>query len=119
MGDLVRWRKAIEEHWPRLRFGSLDVSSEGGQHLFIAQVYLDDLDAEAVRVELFADTAGGGGPQIVEMKRGDPLVGTANAHRYAAGVPADRPAGDFTPRIVPYHRLASVPLECTRILWYK
>jgi starch phosphorylase len=116
--DLIRWRKAIEQHWPRLRFGSLDVSSDGGQHVFTAQVYLDELDAEMVRVQLFADGKDEGPPQIAEMKRGEPLVGASNAHQYAASVASNRPAGDFTPRIVPYHPLASVPLECNRILWF-
>ncbi|HYL37290.1 MAG TPA: alpha-glucan family phosphorylase [Bryobacteraceae bacterium] len=119
VADLVRWQKAIEEHWRRLHFGSLDVRSQGGRHLFDVQVYLDELDAEAVRIQLFADVTAVDGLQIVEMKRGEPLVGASNAHHYAASVPANRPAGDFTPRIVPYHRWASVPLECARILWYK
>ncbi|HUA17567.1 MAG TPA: alpha-glucan family phosphorylase [Bryobacteraceae bacterium] len=116
--DLVRWRKAIDEHWPRLHFGSLDVSSDGGQHLFKAQVFLDELDSAAVRVELYAEN-GGGRPEVIEMRRGDPLVGASNAHSYCASMAASRPAGDYTPRIVPYHPLASVPLECARILWYK
>jgi starch phosphorylase len=116
---LVRWRKTVDEHWARLRFGSLDVASDGGQHVFTAQVYLDELDVEAVRVELYAEATDGGRPEVVEMKRGEPLVGASNAHLYAASVPANRPAGDFTPRLVPYHRLASVPLECGRILWYR
>ncbi|HTR34280.1 MAG TPA: alpha-glucan family phosphorylase [Bryobacteraceae bacterium] len=116
--DLVRWRKVVDEHWPRLRFGSLDVSSDGGQHLFKAQVFLDELDSAAVRVELYAEGEGGR-PEVVEMRRGDPLVGAANAHSYCASVAANRPAADYTPRIVPYHPLASVPLECARILWYK
>jgi starch phosphorylase len=116
---LVQWRKAVEEHWPRLRFGSLDVASEGGRHVFTAQVYLDDLDAEAVRVELFADATDHDGMQIVEMKRGEPLVGASNAHHYTAAVVSDRSRGDFTPRVVPHHPLASVPLECARILWYR
>ena len=116
--DLVRWRKVVEEHWPRLRFGSLDVSSDGGQHLFKAQVFLDELDSAAVHVELYAEGEGGR-PEVVEMRRGDPLVGAANAHSYCASVAANRPAADYTPRIVPYHPLASVPLECARILWYK
>ena len=111
---LLRWRKAIEEHWPRLRFGSLDVTTEGGRHSFAVQVYLDELDAGAVRVELYSDA-----PQVVEMKRGAPLVGAANAYHFAASVPATRSPGDFTARIVPYHPLASVPLECARILWYR
>jgi glycogen phosphorylase len=119
VADLVRWRRAVEEHWPRLRFGSVDVVSNEGQQVFTAQVYLDELDAEAVRVELFADAADGGRPETVEMKRGAPLVGASNAHHYAASVPASRPASEFTPRIVPTHPLASVPLECARIIWYR
>jgi starch phosphorylase len=117
--DLVRWRSTVEEHWPRLRFGSLEVVSSGGQHIFTAQVYLDDMDVEAVRVELFADASNGAVPEIVEMKRGERLVGASNAHHYAAAVPASRPASEFTPRIIPSHPLASVPLECARILWYR
>ncbi len=112
--DLARWHTAVEEHWPRLRFGSLDVSSDSGRHKFTAQVYLDELDAASVRVELFADNAA-----VVEMQRGEPLVAAANAYHYAASVTADRPASDFTPRIVPFHPLAEIPLECPRILWYR
>ncbi|MGA2711865.1 MAG: DUF3417 domain-containing protein, partial [Bryobacteraceae bacterium] len=118
MVDLVRWRRTVEEHWPRLRFGSLDVVSNAGLHVFTAQVYLDELDMEAVRVELFAEATDGGRPEIVEMKRGEPLVGASNAHHYAASVPANRPTCEFTPRIVPFHPLASIPLDCARILWY-
>ncbi len=116
---LVSWRAAIEQHWPRLRFGLLDIATNAGQHVFTAQVYLDELDAGAVRVELYADSKDGGAPHILEMQRGDPLVGAANAYHYSASVPAARPAADFTPRIVPDHRLAEVPLECSRILWYR
>lgn len=116
---LVRWRKTVDEHWARLRFGSLEVASEGGQHIFNVQVFLDELDPEAVRVELYADAMEGIRPVVVQMNRGEPLVGASNAYRYTASVPASHPASDFTPRIVPYHPLASVPLECSRILWYR
>jgi starch phosphorylase len=118
MAEFVRWRRAVEEHWPRLRFGPLDVVSNRGQYVFTVQVYLDELDVESVCVELYAEAPDDGRPQIVEMKRGDQLVGASNAHPYAASVAADRPASDFTPRIVPFHPLAAIPLECTRILWY-
>jgi starch phosphorylase len=79
------------------------------------QAYLDELDPAAVRVELYAD----GAPVAVVMKRGETLVGSMNAYRFTASVPADRPATDFTPRIVPFHSAASVPLEAGQILWYK
>ncbi len=116
---LVNWRRKVEEHWGRLRFGSLGVASDGGQHVFNVQVYLHELDAEAVHVELYAEAVDGGCPVVVEMNRGEPLVGASNAYGYTASVPSDRPSDDFTPRIVPYHPLASVPLECAQILWYR
>jgi starch phosphorylase len=117
VAGLLRWRQAIEEHWPRLHFGSLEVESANGRHTFTAHVYLDELDRDAVRVELFAD--GGGAAEVTEMKRGEALVGALNAHHYTASVEAKRPASDYTPRIVPYHPLACVPLECGSILWYR
>jgi glycogen phosphorylase len=119
----VRWRQAVEEHWARLRFGSIEVApgadatSGEGHHVFKAQVYLNGLAADAVRVELYA-TNDSAVPTIVTMQRGEALVGASNAHTYTASVPANRPASDFTLRIVPYHALASVPLECTRIFWH-
>jgi len=42
-----------------------------------------------------------------------------NAYTFTASVPADRPATDFTPRLVPFHPAASIPLEANQILWYK
>jgi starch phosphorylase len=119
VADLVRWRAQIEDQWPRLRFGSVDVASHEGRHEFTMQIYLDGLNAEAVRVQLYAAPKDSSEEQVVEMQRCDPLVGAANAYCYTASVPTTRPAGDFTPRIVPYHPLAAVPLECARILWYK
>jgi glycogen phosphorylase len=34
-------------------------------------------------------------------------------------VPASRPATDYTPRLVPYHPDARVPLEANEILWQR
>ncbi|HZT68955.1 MAG TPA: alpha-glucan family phosphorylase [Terriglobia bacterium] len=116
---LVRWRREVERSWTHLRFGSLNVTSHDGLHIFNVQVYLHELSAEAVRVELYADATDGTHAEVVEMKCAAPLVGASNAYQYTASVRATRPANDFTPRIVPYHPLALVPLECARILWYR
>jgi len=117
-GDLLRWRQAIETEWRGLRFGALDVALNGDDLNFAVQVFLDGLPADAVRVELYAD-ASGGNAEIVPMQRGEQLVGATNAYNYSATVRGDRPATDFTPRVVPYHPLASVPLECAEIVWYR
>ena len=47
----------------------MKVETDGEQHVFEVQVYLDDLDPNAVRVELYADGVNGGAPVRQEMKR--------------------------------------------------
>jgi starch phosphorylase len=117
--DLVAWRKQIEDHWPRLRFGSLQVATEGGRHTFAVQAWLDELDPAAVLAELYADGSGGNAAVRHEMLRGPELVGTANAYTWTATIPADRAAEDFTPRLIPQHPGALVPLESPAILWHR
>ena len=51
--DLVNWRHDLEQKWAALRFGELKLETEGEQHVFEIQLYLDDLDPESVRVELY------------------------------------------------------------------
>ena len=61
--QLVDWRHALEQKWAALRFGEVKTETAGGQHAFEVQVYLDDLDPDAVRVELYADGVEGGAPR--------------------------------------------------------
>jgi starch phosphorylase len=116
---LLHWQCRVSEHWPRLRFGDSTVESDASRHVVHVQAYLDELDPAAVRVELCAEGRAGGQPVRVVMERGDPLIGSMNAYTFTASVPADRPATDFTPRLVPFHPAASIPLEANQILWYK
>jgi starch phosphorylase len=116
---LLQWQHHVAEHWPRLRFGDCNVDSDANRHVFHVQVYLDELDPAAARVELYAEGRAGGQPVRVVMEQGDLLIGSMNAYTFRAAVPADRPATDFTPRLVPFHLGASVPLEAGQILWYK
>ena len=60
--------------------------------MFEVQVYLDDLDPNAVRVELYADGINGGAPVRQEMKRVRQLAGASGGYVYSAAVPAARPA---------------------------
>ncbi len=117
--DVVNWRRALAQKWTALRFGDVKLETDGKQHVFEVQVYLDDLDPEAVRVELYADGVGGTAPERVEMKRVRQLVGAVNGYAYRAGVPATRPATDYTARVIPYRDGVAIPLEDTRILWQR
>ena len=117
--ELLEWVKRITDHMPRLRFDEPKVESAGNQHVFSVQAYLDEIDPDAVRMELYAEGKDGSAPVRQVMTRGDRLAGALNAYSFTATVAADRAAGEFTPRIVPYHEGASVPLEAPQILWYR
>jgi starch phosphorylase len=114
--ELVQWRNSIERHWSMLRFGEVRVETKEAWHYFQVQVYLNDLDPEAIQVELFAESVNGGEAIRQRMARGEQLV-AARGFSYSARVPASRPARDYTPRVVPFHPAAQVPLEEARILW--
>lgn len=89
-------------------------------YTFQVPVYLDDLSPEAVSVELYAEPLEAGAePERITMSRGKPLPGTVNGYLYTAAVSTPRPADDYTPRIVPCHQEAMVPLENNHILWYR
>ena len=116
--DLLQWQNGLASSWNRSRFGFVKVETRDAVLYFEVQVYLDGLDPGAIRVELFAGAPDGGEPLCQPMHRAEQPDSTG-AHIYLAQMPATRPAGDFTPRLVPYHPSASVPLEANRILWLK
>jgi len=74
---------------------------------------------DAVSVELYAEPLNDGAAVRKTLQRGDALAGTANAWTYIGSVAANRPVEDYTPRIIPAHPLAQVPLEAGMILWYR
>ncbi|MHB1592394.1 MAG: alpha-glucan family phosphorylase, partial [Sulfuricella sp.] len=117
--DMVNWLHALDQKWIALRFGEVRIETGGEQHVFEVQVYLDDLDPGSVRVELYADGAGDGTPERVEMKRVRQLVGATNGYAYRGVVSAARPATDYTARLIPHHDDAAVPLETSHILWQR
>ena len=52
-----------------------------------------------------------------QAERGAPLVGATGGWIYTGQVKADRPATDFTARLIPRHPEASIPLEAPQIIW--
>ena len=116
--ELLQWQDTLAEHWSHIRFGQLHVETKDSQHLFEVQVYLDDTNADAVQVELYADSADDQ-PIRQAMQRGHELLGSVGGYAYTASVPATRPASDYTPRAIPVKAGAFVPLEANQILWQR
>jgi starch phosphorylase len=117
--QLVDWQHSLEQRWATLHFGEVSVETRGEQHVFEIQVHLNDLDPQAVRVELYADGVNGGAPVRQEMQRLRPLAGAPGGYVYSAAVSAARPPADYTARVIPQRTGVAVPLEADRILWQR
>jgi glycogen phosphorylase len=117
--NIVSWRQALDQQWSALRFGEVKVETDGERHVFEVQVHLGDLDPKAVRVELYADGVMNGAPVRQEMERAHQRTGPPGGYIYRAVVPAARPAGDYTPRLIPHRGGVAIPLEDARILWQR
>ncbi len=118
--DLVAWQVDLAKHWSSLRFGSATVQQQNEQYLFHVQVFLANINPDAVKVELYAEAQKNGGAAIeLTMNRGESLVGTPGVFPYSAFVSTTRPAADYTPRLIPQHTEALVPLEAPFILWHE
>ena len=116
---LQQWYQQLKQHWPRIHFGNVASTQIDNSYHFEVQVYLDDVSAEAVCVQLYADAIEGSEPFCQSLQRGASLAGTVNAYVYHGDVPASHSASSYTPRIVPAHEEAMVPLEANFILWYR
>jgi len=115
--QLLQWQRTLRHGWPTIHFGDFRVDTANGDHVFHVQVYLGEVSLEAVRVELYGDGDNGDGPTHEPMTPSEPLIGAVNGYLFTGRVPANRPASHYTPRVVPYHPQAMVPLEAAHILW--
>ncbi len=102
-----------------MHLGSLRVENGDRYHTLQLPVYLGEIPPESVCVELYADASNGEGPTRYEMQRDHQLVGAMNGYVYKTQVPATRPVEEYTPRIIPRHPDATIPLEAPQILWQR
>jgi glycogen phosphorylase len=115
---LCAWEDRLRSGWAQLHIGASTVSHDEGAWRFSAPVYFGDIAADDIRVELYAEPRG----ELVgavAMERIAPVPGAVNAYIFAGRTSADRPAEDFTVRIVPAHCGACVPAELELIFWQK
>ena len=117
--EVVRWEQTLKQKWQTLHFGEVKVETRGEQHVFEVQVYLNDLDPNAARVELYADGVKGGAPVRQGMKRVNKLADASGGYLCIASVSSARPPTDYTARIIPHCDGVAIPLEDARILWQR
>ena len=117
---LLNWQHTLEQKWAGVRFGEIKVATnKKQQHIFEVNVFLNDIEQNAVRVELYADGINSGSPVLQEMKCIRHAEGKAVGYIYETQVSAVRPATDYTARVIPFYEGVSVPLEAAQILWQR
>jgi starch phosphorylase len=120
MGEnLVKWQHTLEQKWASLRFGELKIETNMHQHIFEVKVFLNDLDLNAVRVELYADGIKDSSPVRQEMKCIKQPTDTDICYVFSIQIPATRPVTDYTVRVIPNYNNVAVPLEANQILWLR
>ncbi|MDG1772484.1 MAG: alpha-glucan family phosphorylase [Oceanicoccus sp.] len=111
--SLVEWQRVLDTHWSEIRWGKQSlVEREGGFDIEV-QIYLGDVPAQWVRVELYAEQP----TEKITLQKKAAMVGSVGGAIYQASVKTERPSWHYTPRIIGWHQEAVVPLECRHILW--
>jgi starch phosphorylase len=116
---LVDWQHDLKLKWSSIRFGEVKVETKEQSHEFEVHVYLDNVDPDSIRVELYADGTNGSSPVIQEMRHTSQPAEITKGYIYAGQVSALRPATDYTARVIPYCKGVAVPLEAAQILWQR
>ncbi|MFT5702362.1 MAG: starch phosphorylase [Desulforhopalus sp.] len=116
-GELKNWELTLRKHWQGMHWGNLEVHEESDGLSFDVQVYLGGIVPDLVQVQLFADPANSDDPVEQKMERRAGIPGSVNGYHYYGKIVTERPATDFTQRIIAYHREAVIPAEMNLIFW--
>jgi starch phosphorylase len=117
--DLLQWQQDIARLWPHVHFGTVEEETRAGMRHVSVQLYLGELSPDLVKVQLYAEHKDTAATEIIAMEQQSALIGTGGGYLYAADLPVQRLASDYTARLIPFHSLAAVPLEVTQILWQR
>ena len=105
----------METNWRSVRFINSSIEHLQNSYLFKFEVFLGDLPAKNICVELYADETDDN--SIFRRTITEYTSIGEGAFQFSLIFESDRPATDFTARIIPVNELISIPLECQLILW--
>lgn len=117
--SIVNWKHALTQNWPKLRFHEVKFENKGDQYRCEVQVYLNGLDPDMIKLEIYSEEFENWKAVRQEMIFLRQLLGEPNFYVYYALVPANRPEIAYTARILPYFPGVTVPLEENHIFWQK
>jgi starch phosphorylase len=116
--QIADWRRALDQKWDSLRFGAVRVNTRRDGHDIEVELFLNGMDPNAIRVQMYADAVNGE-DSIGEMTRIGAATDPSSPDIYRVTRSSRRSIGDYTARVLPTHADVAVPLECARIAWQR
>jgi starch phosphorylase len=118
LNEIQSWLEHTRQRWPGVRIATVNRERDGERLRVDAQVYVDELSPEGVRVELYADAeARDGAPERIALVRGEALTGSLGGYHYHVEITTARPSAHYSVRVVPNHPQLRWPLECALVCW--
>jgi glycogen phosphorylase len=111
---LADWEAAVRTHWGEVRIEPTAVQGQNGRTRIAGRIWLGALRPEDVTAQLYAEPRDGAGSTVVALElrpAGD------GAYTFEGPLPGNRPAGDFTLRLLPRHPDAHQPLDAPLVAW--
>lgn len=120
---IVTWQQQLKKEWKSLRFGEMQVETRDKEHHVEVLVYLNGVDPNAIRVELYADVIKteqtSRAADVYIMQPIEPSLSKEGSITYRVSVDDSRSIHDFTSRIVPRFEGVATPLEVSFIHWQR
>jgi starch phosphorylase len=117
--QLTQVREELHNHWPAIRFQTLEMSPGNGRHRVSLSMDLAGLSPVYLRVQLYAEARDGSPAQAWDLRL-DPTAHADGLSVYRGEVPDDRPAEDYTGRVIADASAGlAVPLEVGLITWQR
>ncbi|HEY5234672.1 MAG TPA: alpha-glucan family phosphorylase, partial [Rhabdochlamydiaceae bacterium] len=73
---IADWELSLQQNWNKLGFGELKIQTDKDKHVFEVQVYLNNLDRQAIKVELYSAN------MTKEMQYQSQIPNASNGHVY-------------------------------------
>ena len=103
-----------------IRFGEITETGGNGRFILSVPVLLGEITPQDVHVELYANPEHANPPFVQRDDAGRTDRGSGQrVHLQGDGRDCPRPAWHFTPRVVPFHPDARVPIELPLIAWQR
>jgi starch phosphorylase len=117
--QIADWQRELVQKWGTLRFGSVRVNNtQPDQHEVDAEIFLNGIDPNAVRVELYADDVNDK-DSVGEMTRVRTARDSSSPDIYRVTLSSRHPICAYTARVIPTHANVSLPLEYAPIAWQR